>query len=130
MCERRKSYVLDGYSFPLPRKYAERIYSNGYYYVTKSVLKHYKRTGKDEVKQILVRKVCRSRLQDEVIDFTRIADLENFIRKLRENSGLDDLEAYFVASRTLDDSEEASLEERAMRAKKYYLNSLKKQKYG
>lgn len=124
--KRKKSLVLDGYKFPLPRRIADSFFREDSY--PKLVQSINEKTG--EIKQYYCRQTKRSSLSIMACEFARSKHLVDFVRKLREDS-----EKY---SNVLDrerikkvvEDEKTSLEDRAQAARKYYLDSLKKQKYG
>lgn len=126
MNNRKKSLVLDGVKFPLPRRIADSFFREESY--PKLVQSINEKTG--EIKKSYIRQTRRTSLSILASTFARNRYTLDFVGKLRKDSE--------KLSNVLDrerikkvlDNEKSSLEDRAKLAKKYYLDALKKQKYG
>ena len=112
--ERKKRIIIDGKSFPLPRKYHDLIF----------------RDERSELDKKFNLRPRRTALSVQVASYERGSYLETFGQSLRRRAerNLDKID-YLAICQILSD-EETALEDRAKAAKQYYLNSLKKQKYG
>lgn len=123
--ERRKSLVIDGSKFPLPRRISEKYYYK-FYNVTLDGIDQ--DTG--EITRQIVRKSIRSPLSREVSRFARDRYSESFIERVRAYSASQpDLPDCVAALQVLSD-ENVALEVRVEAAKKIYLQHLKNQNYG
>lgn len=124
--KRKKSLVLDGVKFPLPRKVADSFFREESY--PKLVQFINENTG--EIKQYYCRQTKRSSLSVMACEYARNQHLVDFVGKLREDSEKfsNVLDRERIKKVIYD--ENVSLEDRAKTAKKYYLNALKKEKYG
>lgn len=125
MVKRRKSLIIDGSKFPLPRRISEK-YDYCFYNVKLDGID--KETG--EITRTYIRKSIRTPLSREVGRFARDRYIEDFISKLRSYSESfpDSSDCQNVLRILCDES--VALADRVARAKKFYLQHLKKQKYG
>lgn len=112
--ERKKRIIIDGKPFPLPRKYHDLIFRN----------------ERSELDKKFSLRPRRTALSVQVASYERSSYLDVFNQSLlRRAERLFDKVDYLAIRQILSD-EEIALEDRAKAAKQYYLNSLKKQKYG
>lgn len=126
MNKRKKSLVLDGAKFPLPRRIADSFFREESY--PKKVQSINEKTG--EIKQYYCRQTKRTSLSVMACEYARNQYTLEFVRKLREDSEkLSNVLDRERIKKVIDD-EKTALEDRAQIARKYYLDSLKKQKYG
>lgn len=124
--ERRKSLIIDGSKFPLPRRISDKFFREESY--PKIDVHINEQTG--EITERRIRQTRRTALSIQVSRFARDRYLQEFIDKLRKNSeSISDVSFYSSIKKVLDD-EAHSLEDRAKYARKLYLQYLKKQKYG
>ena len=151
--KRKKSLVIDGKKFPLPRSISKQIFYDSFIFPTGGFvsrrfdfsdgsLKRFIEEGRavrtDGVYKYLrlpssvktERIYRRSALSCMVGEFARVRYLEDFARKLRADSEAlsNSLDRERIQKVLYD--EKSSLEDRVKVAKKYYLTALKKQKYG
>lgn len=112
--ERKKRIIIDGKPFPLPRKYHDLIFRN----------------ERTDIDKKFHSRPSRTALSVQVASYERSSYLEAFGLSLlrRAKKDLDSVD-YLAICKILSD-EKTALEDRAQVAKQYYINSLKKQKYG
>lgn len=111
--KRKKSLIIDGSKFPLPRRISDKFFREESY--PKLVVNVNEDTG--EIKKSLLRQDRRSALSVMVSSYARSKYLEDFARKLREDSEkLSNVLDYERIKKILDD-ESSSLQDRVASAK-------------
>lgn len=124
--DRKKSLVIDGSRFPLPRRISDKFFRKPlgvykYDYVNEE-------TG--EVTQRSFRKDVRTSLSYQVSDFARDRYIALFSEKLRAYSEAHPDSSDCALILEILSDEKMDIESRVLRARQIYLQHLKKQRYG
>lgn len=124
--KRKKSLIIDGVKFPLPRKISDQYFREEAPLKIKTVVDE--KSG--EVTLQNIRQTRRTALSLQVSRFARDRYYQDFIRKLLKDSDKHPDLLDYRRIREICENESASLEDRARYARKIYLQYLTKQKYG